>query len=251
MKPHTVTELTRQLRDLGLQAGDDVMVHSSFKSLGIRHPEEIVLALLAALGDTGTLLVPALTYMQEPRTFHDTRSTPTCVGYLTEYFRKRPGTRRSLHPTHSVCAVGARVDDYLGDHIEDDSPCGPHSPFHKLLFRGGKVLMLGCGLRPNTAMHAIEELVGPPYYFGDPKVYTIVDAWGQTFKKRYRAHGFRNYRQRYERVADLMEPPALRTGVVEQAACHLVEAGALKDCVVAKLNEEPFYFVDRFITMGF
>ena len=34
--------------------------------------------------------------------------------------------------------------------------------------------MLGCGLAPNTSMHAIEELVAPPYLFGEPLVYTMV-----------------------------------------------------------------------------
>jgi hypothetical protein len=38
------------------------VVHSSFKSLGILDPEAFILALLEALGDYGTLLMPSLSY---------------------------------------------------------------------------------------------------------------------------------------------------------------------------------------------
>ena len=31
---------------------------------------------------------------------------PSCVGILTNLFMKRPGAVRSLHPTHSVAAIG-------------------------------------------------------------------------------------------------------------------------------------------------
>lgn len=241
----SIASLTRQLVDLGLQPGDLVMVHSSYKSLGVMHPEAIIQALLEALGASGTLLMPALTYLQEPHTFHDTRRTPSCVGYLTEYFRTRPGTRRSLHPTHSACGIGAQADELLGDHILDDTPCGPHSPFHKLFQRGGKILMLGCGLAPNTTLHAIEELVEPPYLFSSkPKIYTLIDAEGHTFKKSYRTHGFRNFEQRYDRVAEILPPPDLRVGFVGKATSHLIDAAALKGRALEKLRGDLHFFVD-------
>ena len=39
--------------------------------------------------------------------------------------------------------------------------------------------MLGCGLQPNTSMHAIEEMVKPPYLFGPPLTYHLVLADGK------------------------------------------------------------------------
>src|SRR5689334_11642001 len=101
--PISQESLTDDLRALGLQPGDVVMVHSSFRALGIADPELIIGALLGALGDAGTLLMPGLSFRQQPPTVHDTRSTPVCVGFLPEHFRTRLGTARSLHPTHSVC----------------------------------------------------------------------------------------------------------------------------------------------------
>src|SRR5690242_6926261 len=237
--------LTDDLHTIGLRLGDIVLVHASFRSLGIAHPETAIQALLQAIGDAGTLLFPALSYRQTPPTIHDTRTTPSCVGFLPEYFRTRPGTQRSLHPTHSVCGVGARAGELLGDHGDDTTPCGPHSPFHKLLHCGGKILMLGCGLRPNTTMHAIEEYARPPYLFGAPRVYTIVDGMGRQLTKEYIPHDFHGFVQRYDRAEAILSPAELRAGTVGRAAAHLIDAGALLREALSCLRSDPYYFVDR------
>ncbi len=236
--------LRSQLEDLGLKAGDIILVHSSFKALGIKDPEEILGALLDVLGPDGTLLMPALTFVQEPPHIHDTRSTPTCVGFLTEYFRNRPGTLRSLHPTHSVCAIGARAEAMLRDHLQDRTPCGRNSPFNRLIENGGKILMIGCGLRPNTTMHAVEEYVCPPYLFGPEGEYILTDRDGRVFHKTYVRHGFGSYEQRYDRVAGLLSDAELRAGPVGNARCHLLDARAVHRCGVEKMREDPFYFVE-------
>lgn len=95
-------DLAEQIRHSGVERGDIVLVHSSFKSLGIRDPEEFILAMLEVLGEYGTLLMPSLSYQQHPPHIHSTNTTPSCVGFLSEYFRTRAGTVRGQHPTHSV-----------------------------------------------------------------------------------------------------------------------------------------------------
>ncbi|MDZ4184357.1 MAG: AAC(3) family N-acetyltransferase [Desulfuromonadales bacterium] len=64
------------------------------------------------------------------------------------------------------CCRGRRLHEMLDDHGLDGTPCGPHSPFRKLAETNGKIILLGCGLRPNTTMHALEEIADPPYLFG-------------------------------------------------------------------------------------
>jgi aminoglycoside 3-N-acetyltransferase len=237
--------LTHDLRSIGLQPGDVVLVHASYRSLGIDDPETLIQALLHALEDHGTLLFPALSYRQMPPTIHNTLTTPSCVGFLPEYFRVRPGTRRSLHPTHSVCGIGARVEELLGDHGDDTTPCGPRSPFNKLLHCGGKILMLGCGLRPNTTMHAIEEYAQAPYLFGEPLIYTLTNAAGVTFEKTYTPHGFAGFIQRYDRAAALLDQDQLMSGTVGAAAAYLIDAHALGQRALAQLNRDPYCFVEQ------
>jgi aminoglycoside 3-N-acetyltransferase len=188
--------------------------------------------------------MPGLSYLQVPHILHDTNTTPTCVGYLTEYFRTRPGTLRSLHPTHSVCGVGYRVHEMLDSHQKDSTPCGPNSPFNKLFYVHGKILMVGCGLRPNTSMHAVEEYVRPPYLFGAPTVYTITDAQGNTFEKTYTRHNFKGYIQRYDRVEIILGDDGLKTGRIGNADSYLLDCECLLPKALEKLRQDPFYFVD-------
>jgi aminoglycoside 3-N-acetyltransferase len=245
----TAEQIAADLHALGVREGGVLMVHSSLSSMG--HvpggPETVIRGLLAALGPQGTLLLPALSYayVRRKAPLFDVRRTPSNVGAIPEYFRRRHGTRRSLHPTHSVSAVGPMTAELLDDHIRDTTPCGPHSPFHKLREVDGQILMLGCGLRPNTSMHAIEELIVPSYLFGPPITYTLVDFDGRTFEKTYTSHGFRRWWQRYDRVAQVMSPTDLVAGPVLEATAHLIHAPGLWDAVLRKMREDPLAFVAR------
>lgn len=245
----TVELLARDLRDLGVREGGTLLVHSSLSALG-RVPfgaETVIQGLLEALGPQGTLLMPALSYetVTEKAPHFDVRRTPSNVGVIPETFRQRPGTGRSIHPTHSVCGVGPGAGDLLEGHELDDTPCGRHSPFHRLPQVRGQILMLGCGLRPNTSMHAIEELVEPPYLFDGRVTYVLVNAAGHATEKAYTAHNFSGWDQRYDRVAQVLVPPDLRVGPILASTSHLIEAQGLWSAAHAKLDEDPIFFVDH------
>jgi aminoglycoside 3-N-acetyltransferase len=226
------------------------MVHSSLRSLGYvpGGAETVIQGLLAVLGAEGTLLMPALTYERvTPQCpVFDVRNTPSNVGTIPEAFRTRPGTKRSVHPTHSVCAVGRLAQALLELHIDDTTPCGPHSPFHTLPEHNGQILMLGCGLEANTSLHAIEEIVAPPYLYDVPFSYKLVLENGESLTQTYtlHPHNLRGWRQRYDRVEHLLEPPGLRRGRVLAAEAFLLEASMLWEAALSALAKNPFYFVD-------
>lgn len=243
-----IETIAGDLQALGVEEGDVLLVHSSLSSMG--HvpggPETVVQGLLEALGNGGTLLMPALSYehvTSKDPTF-DVRRTPSNVGAIPEHFRRRPGTRRSLHPTHSVCAVGVWADSLLRNHELDRTPCGPHSPFHRLRLCEGKLLMLGCSLYPNTSMHAIEEMVDPPYLFGGSLTYHLIDWDGQAKDRTYLVHGFEGYEQRYDRVADILDAPALTEGSILEAPVYLIDAPALWEAALAAYRQDALAFVD-------
>ncbi len=236
-----------QLRALGVRAGSDLLVHSSLRSLGPLEggAETVIRSLLGAVGEEGTLLLPGLSY----RTVHaahpvfDLLETPVCVGALPEYFRRRAGTQRSIHPTHSVCGLGRRAAVLLAEHQLDHSPCGRHSPYYKLKEEGGQILFIGCGLRPNTSMHGVEELSEPPYLFNGMVDYDIRQA-GAVRRMRVRSHNFAGFEQRYDRLATLLGEGELHTGKLLKATCHLVEARPMWEKAHARLLENPLFFVD-------
>jgi aminoglycoside 3-N-acetyltransferase len=248
MISHSLTrQFVSDLHRLGLREGDVLMVHASLKSLGRPEmaPSDVVEALLATVSPGGTLLMPALSYKQQPPEVHRTAETPGNVGALSECFRRMPGTIRSVHPTHSVCGAGPAVAELLGRHREDATPCGPNSPFRRILDLDARIVMLGCGLRPNTTMHAVEELAEAPYLFGEDRDYDITTVAGERYVKRYRTHGFAGWLQRYDRIAQLGVADLYRVGRVLNAETHVINTRRLKAAALAKLREDPWYFVER------
>lgn len=245
-------QITSELLALGVRPGGVLLVHSSLRSLGPQisrenQGAEIVLqSLLAALGPSGTLLMPALSYetVNRDNPYFDVRNTPVCIGALQEYFRTRPETTRSVHPTHSVCGVGRRVAELLSDHQLDTTPCGPHSPFAKLPQIGGQLLFIGCGLLPNTSMHAIEERIEPPYLYSGLVEYRVIQADGSETRMTVRRHNFKGWRQRYDRLAEVQKH-GLNQGRVLQAHCHLVDAAEMDLAALGALRSDPLFFVER------
>lgn len=104
--------------------------------------------------------------------------------------------------------------------------------------------MLGCGLRPNTSMHGIEELVTPPYLFGPKLPFQFVLRDGYRVHKVYQTHGFMGWAQRYDRVAHVLNAEDLKCGTVLDAEVYVIEATALWDKALVTLRRDPLYFVD-------
>ncbi|MBK9925574.1 MAG: AAC(3) family N-acetyltransferase [Anaerolineales bacterium] len=233
---------------LGVRRGGVLLVHSSLRSLGniLGRAETVITGILNVLGDDGTLLMPALSYehVTPDHPYFDVNQTPSNVGALPEFFRLRKGTLRSVHPTHSVGAAGKFASLIIERHIEDTTPCGPNSPFHLLPKYDGQILMLGCGLEPNTSMHAIEELVEPPYLYKPPMEYHLTLTDGAVIMKTYKPHNFRGYEQRYERIEQIMTQ-GLRHERVLNAECYLIEAKSLWDFALNALRHDPLCFVSK------
>lgn len=247
-----VSHLASDLLHLGVRPGGVLLVHASLRSLGLpegdpNRAEIAIRGLLEALGEEGTLLMPALSYasVSARQPVFDVLRTPSCVGALPEAFRVRKGTLRSVHPTHSVSGVGLRAAELLAGHERDTTPVGGNSPFARLPGVKGQVLFLGCGMRPNTSMHGIEEHVEPPYLYNSDVEYQVILADGSVSTMRVRHHGFRGWEQRYERLEDLLPPSGLCKGRVLEAECHLVEAAAMWPAALAALRQDPLYFVER------
>ena len=246
-KAETIGQMATALERLGVHRGDLILVHSSLKAFGAvpGGPDTVIDGLLAAVGPDGTLLMPALSYKQQPHEMHDTRLTPSNIGVIPERFRLWNGVSRSLHPTHSVCGKGALVDELFCRHFSDNTPCGPNSPFSMMIDRGAKIVMLGCGLRPNTTMHAVEEHVAPPYLFGGECVYRVTNGEGVVIQKTYRQHGFTGFTQRYDRVTELAVSPIVARGNVLNAETVILDARILREAGIAALRANPLFFVDR------
>lgn len=241
-------KLIYDLQKLGIQKGDNLLVHASFKSLGIvaGGPESVISSLLESIGANGTLLMPTLSYetVTESKPVFNVIDTPSCVGALTEYFRQRTGTLRSLHPTHSISSYGGKAVLFIKDHEQDNTPVGPNSPLSKLKDVHGKILFIGCGLWPNTSMHGVEEFAKPEYLFNGEVTFNIIDTKGKLNQYKHITHGFNGWKQRYDRIENILNEYELKKGRVLEADCYLMDSHALWNKASEKLKEDPIYFVE-------
>ena len=238
-----------QLQNLGLNPGDVILMHSSMKALGTKKtPEDFIKDILSVIGPDGTLLLPALTYrdVTEECPHFKAGETEPCIGLLPRTFFRMPGVVRSLHPTHSVCAFGKLALELTREHILDETPVGPHSPFRKILDYNGKLLFIGDILKACTFMHGIEEVAGAPYTLKKERThYIIEDTNGNISEKDMFAHDFKGIEQEYQRVKEILDYPDIKTGKVGNADCFLINASALYTKAKECFSGDPFYFVTR------
>lgn len=148
-------EETFQAMAAVLSPGDDVMIHASLGRLGTFLPgvEVIIDALFAAVGPQGTVIM-----MTDTRSFAKTGrfdlGQASETGLLTEIFRQKFSTARSLVPMVSFAAHGARAKDYLHPY---HSHLDATAPITKLLENDGKILLMGMSYEKCTLFHLSEE----------------------------------------------------------------------------------------------
>ncbi len=208
MQPATISvgQLTQQLQNLGVTPGAVLLVHCAFSKVKPieNGPEGLIAALQAAVGPTGTLVMPSMTD-DDDRPF-DPRTTPCRhLGVVTNTFWQLPGVLRSDSP-HAFAARGAQAA-WLTAPPPLDVPHGLNSPVGRVYELDGQVLLLGVGHDDNTTIHLAEVLAGVRYRRkkhvtvikdGQParveygeidhccQNFQLVDAWLEAAKLQYR-----------------------------------------------------------------
>ena len=243
-------EVGTALERLGLRRGHHVLVHSSLSSLGHVEggPAAVIQALLGVVGDDGTVLAPTLTGNEHvgPGTTvrFDVARSAAWTGRIAETVRSWPGAVRSVHPTHSVAAVGAAAVRLTSGHEDCVTPCGPGSPYARLAADpGGVILLLGCDHESNTTLHHVEELAGVPYHLQPSPVPAVIETEQGTLSRDYWVHRYGTPR-RFAAIEPLLLQRGLqRTDAVGEATARLVPAGALVSFAVEVLRAAPEFFV--------
>ena len=195
----TAVNVKSALRRLGVEEGDTILTHSSFKSLGEveNGAQGVIDGMKMAVGEEGTVVFPTLVQNDFANAYKNwnKETTPSDVGYLTEYFRKLPGAKRSDQATHSVAALGKLADYITETHGQSGLRHGPYgetpfaadSPWEKMYKLNTKMLFIGVTSRKCTMHHYVEyifvdellkqaeklpnykELYDELWYFGTPE----------------------------------------------------------------------------------
>ena len=239
--PYTHETLTQDFINLGIETGDTLFLHSSFKSLGpvAGGAGTVISALEDAVGQNGLVLMPTFSLLpsrEERVAAWDTVKTPSTVGWLTEFFRRMPGTYRSDHYSHAIAARGKDAEAFVSDHLRregyqspwDHRPWGntygTHSPMFRAYTANAKLLMIGVDYETSTYIHLVEVIHWNKRLADDPQAEYIR-------LKRPELGEF------WEGLGDL------RQGKVGDSICRLFHIKTYVDTLLAEVERNPEPYV--------
>jgi aminoglycoside 3-N-acetyltransferase len=165
-----VEKIIRAFEECGVSSGDTVFLHcdaffltqiSGTSTLG--KMELFFNVLDQLLSENGTLVLPTFTYSFTKGEEFNLEQTPSTVGLLTEYFRKREGVKRSKDPNFSIACSGRHKEKFINAPIHDTF--GPDSIFGLLHHQNAHIMCLGCSLDRITFTHYVEEQLKVEYRY--------------------------------------------------------------------------------------
>ena len=235
-------DLIRHIQALGICSTDTVMVHTSLKSLGIIDPEgktsaEVYIDALREVLRDGLLLIPTHTWATVREDGHefDVRRSLPCIGAVPtvavrlaseSYDAGDKTCLRSLHPTHSVVAFGARAEEYLADDRFAVTPAPARGAFGKLCEENAKILLVGVNQGRNTFFHAVDEYLDIPNRLcASPISVSVRDYDGTVIPRSVtrHSHSMSDYFMNYE--AYLEQTGAVTFGRIGDALVRICDAG--------------------------
>jgi len=251
---YTKQDLLNAIIEIGIKPDDTLLIHSSYTAIGeVQGGADTVLDVFTEyLQDDGLLILPthSWAHIGKENPLYDPETEPSCVGYLTNLFMKRPGVIRSLHPTHSVAAIGKDAVDYTSGEEYSDTPCPRKGCWGKLYDRKAKILFLGCTMKRNTYLHGVEEWNEIPDRVDEEitVVYQIKMPDGSLRElpsHRHHCSTSNDVSFNYDRVQPTFaKNNAIKFGKIGRADSILGDAVMMADIVTQLLKRNPHIFED-------
>ena len=175
------------------------MIHSSLNNMMpmyVGNPGNLLSLIITYCKQNNiTLAMPALfdrsnaeakKHYENGKNIFDVRKTISETGLLSEMFRRTKDVKRSVHPTHSVCALGPLADELTKDHHLSTTTCGEGTPFGKMIHYRTMILGLGAKVDSLTQVHSAEDILKdkfPISLFTGTIPVTCIDESGNTIIK--------------------------------------------------------------------
>lgn len=163
----------KALDRLGITTGDLLLIKADLAYLGpiegvstkTEYVQAVYEMLRSCIGDEGTMVVPTSSErLCASGGDFILEETPSQMGMFSEWLRRRPHARRSLHPFISYTAEGPLAEAVVEDVAK--SSFGPDTPKARLIEHGAKVVNIGVPpYRTNSVVHHAEQLMGVPYRY--------------------------------------------------------------------------------------
>jgi aminoglycoside 3-N-acetyltransferase len=235
-------DLKRALQKQGIRETDTLFVHANFPNdsgfAGV--PLDLVNALADLVGEKGNLLMVSIPFrgsaydhLDRGKPFN-VKKTLSMMGLVTEMFRRREGTLRSLHPTHPVLAMGKDAADIVAGHEDSPFPCGEGTPFAKFRDLGGKILFYDVSFGGITFFHHVEEMLRDriPFEIFHDRIFSVtaIDSDGEEHTVETRVYNPELKRDAFKLEAEMIRQGKLEKGRVGNSHFILVSAEDVVSC---------------------
>ena len=247
----TFEQLVEGFHELGVQEGDTLLVHSSYKSFGevAGGPQTVIRALEVALGPEGTLIMPTFNFDFNKGQPWDVRTTPSKMGVLTELVRRDPRARRVFHPFYSFAILGKHAD-LLGS-LRYKSAYERDSLFGKLRDLDGKIMVIGLSYNNSmTFFHHIEQMEGVNYRFLKQFTGEVTDENGNTYTDTFEMlvrDIDKGVMTMVDPMGELMEKASvIKSARIGEADVKLMKANEVYEFTAREMKRDPhlLYFID-------
>ncbi len=259
------------LASLGVSVGDTIMLGIDMSKLPLpgypaelnreafRKREEkwcsfVFEHLMDAIGVNGTLLVPTYSYScSRPGSTFVCENTPSETGPFTDFFRRKDGVFRSIHPIFSIAGLGPAAKAILGE--TGNAAFGMESSFARFTGHDVKFLCLGVEIRHCvTYLHHLEQLYGTPHRYN--KSFAVdVHAGGVNVPGPWFAYmGYRGlgYESDFSSLQhELRARGTLREVIWNEGFNHIADASAVYDAGMSLLRENVSAFLNRNLSFTF
>jgi aminoglycoside 3-N-acetyltransferase len=238
----TVRVMVAGLRELGVQRGMLLAVHSSLSSMGWVQggPETVIAALMEVVGSDGTLVMPAqpvslpvpltaeeaaLGITWKIRVLDPDDPGRTGMGAIADAFRQRADVICG-QGRHRTCAWGAHAERHAAG-------------FGSLSADGGQVLLVGVGIQRCSCMHTAETGNIPEEIRA---LLRLPDWLAAAYPDDEWAVGYgpsvaTTWEAVWEKAVAAGE---VRTSQIGDATCYLFPAQAVVDRYAQRLRADPY-----------
>jgi aminoglycoside 3-N-acetyltransferase len=161
--------LVDALKQLGVNSGDELLVHSDISPMTDRDTnlksvlDNVLESLTSSLGPDGTLVAPTFNYDFCGGQPYDHVRSKSQVGLFSEWVRTRPTAIRSFHPIFSFAGIGTGTNKLLT--ARSNSSFGQGSVFENMFDSNTKILFLDVSFEACTFVHFVEQRVGIEYRY--------------------------------------------------------------------------------------
>ena len=250
----TFEQLVEGFQKLGVEQGDTLLVHSSYKSFGEVDggPATVIRALEAAVGtdSDGTLIMPTFNFDFNKGVPWDVRKTRSKMGALTEIVRMDKRAKRVFHPFYSFAILGKHAE-MLGS-LRYKSAYERNSVFGKLRDLDGKIMVIGLSYNNSmTFFHHIEQMEGVDYRFLKQFTGEVTDENGNTYTDTFEML-VRDIDKGVMTMVDPMGALMEEAGIIKRrkigdADVKLMKANEVYEFTAREMKRDPFllYYIDK------